>query len=112
MSEALHILSIASILIIWLKTEAFVEYAELFGFGFTFSLPDYYQQKENDPSLTYLDYLAINHDCFFTRLIICPYCLAFWFSLLASLSYGKITFLPLFYIGSLSTYGAVNKLLS
>ena len=72
---------------------------------------DYFEMKqEKDAELSYLDYLAIEHDCFFTRLITCVMCLGFWITLIVCMSTGKLHNLPLYYVGSLVAYGLTFKI--
>ncbi len=97
------------LLMVWFKSEAFVEYAKLLRVQNFFFIPLYERDREKDPSLSYLDYLAINHDNFFVKLITCPLCLAFWISILICLHFDNLIFLPVVYIFGLTSYGLTSK---
>ena len=111
MTELVHCSLITAILLIWFKSSAFVEYAKLFKVHFYFYIPDFEMKQEKDAELSYLDYLAIEHDCFFTRLITCVMCLGFWITLIVCMSTGKLHNIPLYYVGSLVAYGLTFKIL-
>lgn len=100
---------LASVLLIWFKSEAFVEYSKLFRVGNLFFVPLYEEENSKDPALGYLDYLAIRHDCFFVKLITCPLCLGFWLSLFITIGYGNILELPIVYLCGVLLYGASSK---
>ena len=103
---------VASILVIWFKTEAFIEYFKLFKLTRLFKIKDYLDYKKSNPSMEYIDYLIVKHNCFFTKLITCPYCINFWLSLLAILLFGTFSFtnLGMVYIFSLIFYFLINKI--
>ena len=104
--------AIAGVLVVWFKTEALQEYSTLFRVDNFFFVPLFEKTKRKNPMLTYIDYINLNHDCFFVRLISCPFCLAFWLSCFASLFWFSFLELPIYYIGSLLIYGLVSKLYS
>ena len=66
------------ILIVWFKTDAFVEYCRFFGIEKHFHINEYLEAKKEDLELTYHLYLRMNYDSFFVRLITCPICLTIW----------------------------------
>ena len=68
-------------LILWFKTDAFVEYVKLFRLSKLFKLDDFENKKHEDFELTYHSYLRQYHNNFFTRLITCPICLSVWLCL-------------------------------
>lgn len=70
------------ILLIWFKTDAWVEYCRLLRLDFLSFYKDFDEKQYNDVSLTYHIYLRRYHNCFFVRLITCPICLAIWLSLI------------------------------
>ena len=111
MSELTHCSLIAAILLIWFKSSAFVEYAKLFGVQLYFSIPDFEKKQESDAELTYLDYLAIEYDSFFIKLITCVMCLGFWITLIVCISVEEIKNIPIYYVGSLIIYGITSKAL-
>lgn len=69
---------------VWFKTEAFSEYAELFGLGDYLLVYEYREKRRLSPSMTYPDFLVAFHNSFFVRLINCQYCIATWTILIAS----------------------------
>ena len=105
---------VLTIMIVWFKTSAFVEYCELLGlkillFGY-----------DKDPnSLTFPQYLYIKSRTLFKcgicrfliALITCPVCLAFWLSLGAACLYETILLTPLFYITVLISYFLTERVI-
>ena len=105
---------VITIMIIWFKTNAFVEYCSLFnlkklllGYG------------QDSSSLTFPQYLYIKSRTFFTNsvfqfliaLITCPVCLGFWLSIAAASLYGTIILFPLFYIAVLIGYSLTDRVI-
>lgn len=103
-----------TILIVWFKSSAFVEYCNLLGFkklllGF-----------DKDPnSLTFPQYLYIKSRTLFkctvckflVSLITCPLCLALWLSIAVAGVYSTILLTPLFYICILIGYFLLDRLI-
>lgn len=104
------IVTIASFLILWFRSEAFIEYSRLFRCSWLCNYKDYDAKKKNDASLSYFGYLRQYHNNFFTRLITCPVCLCGWLAFLAALWY-DLLLLPFFFVGGLVVFGLVNWLL-
>ena len=74
---------VAVLLIVWFKTNAFIEYAEVLGLGGLFSLSLFKEKRKNHPNgLTYLNYLLIYQSSFIIRLITCPICLCIWLNVI------------------------------
>jgi hypothetical protein len=71
---------IAMALYIWLNTNAFSEYLNLFGFHDMFGVEEYNVATKDDPTTSYTDYIAANKTGFFARLVTCPKCLSVWLS--------------------------------
>jgi hypothetical protein len=99
---------LALILLIWFKTDAFVEYCKLFGIKKLFKLEGYFEL--NDPILHYVDYLIEYYNNFFTRLISCPICVSTWIGLLFSYFIGIVQF-PAISILGLFIYLLIAKLI-
>lgn len=98
----------ALILLIWFKTDAFVEYCELFGI----KNQAYKDKKLAEPfPLSYPCYLRMKHNNFFVNLISCPICLGVWLSLLQCLIICQLLSFPIVCIFSLIIYGVIVKLL-
>jgi len=86
------------VLTIWFQTNAFAEYL--------FFLPvvkKYNLAKKLNVATTFLNFLSINYDSFFVRLISCPYCVNFWINLFLSYFIGW-KFFGLLYILSILQY--------
>lgn len=95
-------------LVIWFKTNAFVEYLTLFKLGRFFYIFDYNEIVQNGYGGTYTEFLReYYHDYFVVRLVTCPVCFGFWLGLpflLLSPTYLLVLPLGLFF------YGLFNKL--
>jgi hypothetical protein len=125
---------ISLILLLWFRTDVWVEYCRLFGLNFLSFYKDFDAKQYQDVSLTYHIYLRRYHNCFFVRLITCPICLAVWlclfylltkcilFCLLAPLVgvrfltilitlFGLACELPLLILGSVFVFSVIDRLL-
>jgi hypothetical protein len=104
-------LGLAFLLVVWLRTNAFVEYMHLFGLSSFFHFSDYLKLQNDGYGGTYVEFLLEYYDdSFFVRLITCPVCLSFWLGLGAALGMSDIAALcvaPL----TLFFYLLFNKLL-
>ena len=78
-------LIVATILVLWFRSEAYVEYCRLLHLNWISFYKDYYDQRKNDVSLNYFGYLRQYHNCFFVR--------------------------PIAFIGGLILFGTVDRLL-
>jgi hypothetical protein len=105
---------ILTILVIWFKSGAFVEYCNLFG------LKKLLLGYDKDPnSLTFPQYLYIKSRTLFKcsacrfiiALITCPMCLSLWLSIAAACIYGSILLTPLFYITVLISYSLTDRII-
>lgn len=102
---------ITTILIIWLKTEAWVEYTQLFKLNFLSNYKEYNKQKHEDFTLTYIKFLLKNYrHKFMIRLITCPLCLSLWLSIIAGI-FTILIMIPVYFIFSLFIYGIICGLL-
>jgi len=105
---------VLTIMIVWFKSGAFVEYCNLLGFK---KLLFGYDKNPND--LTFPQYLYVKSRSLFKcsvcrfliALITCPLCLAFWLSLGAACLYGSILLTPLFYITVLISYFLTERVI-
>lgn len=87
------------VLIIWFKTDAFVEY-----FCFLPIVKKYFKARELNLASSFSNFLAVNYNNhFIIRLISCVYCLNFWISILTSFFVGY-KFFALIYFLSLINY--------
>jgi hypothetical protein len=105
---------VLTIMVVWFKSAAFVEYAQLFG------LKKLLLGYDKDPNnLTFPQYLYIKSKSLFKcsacrfviALLTCPLCLSFWLSLGAATLYGSILLTPLFYITVLVSYFLLERVL-
>jgi hypothetical protein len=101
---------VALILLIWFRTEAFVEYCRIMNMNYISKYKDYDLKRKEDVSLTYLTYLRQYHDGFLVRLITCPICLSVWISILLCFMFFQAA-IPIVIIGSLIVYGIIDRLL-
>tara|TARA_Y100000310_G_C20678233_1_gene814328 strand:+ start:1113 stop:1466 length:354 start_codon:yes stop_codon:yes gene_type:complete len=85
-----HCFFIAFVLVIWLKTEAFVEYGRIFGLSKLLEIEKFDNRSVHE--LTYPSFLLVNHDNFLTRLISCPICLGFWLNVSVCLFFKDFSF--------------------
>jgi hypothetical protein len=64
---------------VWLRTDAFVEYLQLFKLARFFHIAEYSRLHSEGYGGTYTDFLAEYYsDNFLVRLVVCPVCLSFW----------------------------------
>jgi len=99
---------IALILVVWFRTDAWLEYTRLFQAKWFYKGFD--AKRKEDVMLTYIQYLRQYHNCFFTRLITCPVCQAVWWGLI----FGVITspfLIPVYALWGLIFFLIVDKLL-
>jgi len=68
----------ASISFVWLNTLAFVEWTKLLFLGKLFYVNEYLAATIDDPVQTYPEYLVFHHNCFLTRMLVCPHCFSYW----------------------------------
>jgi hypothetical protein len=96
------------ILLVWFQTNAFAEYFKNF-FIIKKIIRSYNSSLKADLKTSFVNFLSLNYDCFFVRLITCPFCLNFWISILTSFFVGY-EFFPLIYVSSMIYYKVVNIL--
>lgn len=108
MIELFYGLSIAMALVVWFKTDAFIEYARLLGVTKELRVDEYFVYNETlDQQLTYPEYLLECYGRYFLiRLITCEVCLSIWLGFLSC----RWTCLGCSFIG-LSGYLIIAKLL-
>ena len=106
---------VLTIMIVWFKSGAFVEYCNLFGFK---KLLLGYDKDPNN--LTFPQYLYVKSRTLFKcsacrfliALITCPLCLAFWLCVGAACIFETILFTPLFYITVLVCYFLADRIIN
>jgi len=102
---------VALILLVWFRSEAYIEYCRFFHLDFISHYKEYDEKKKNDISLTYHEYLRQYHNGFKTRLVTCPICVAVWLSILSAILFGKLALMPIAFVGGLLLFGVIHKLL-
>lgn len=102
----LQIMWINLILFVWFESDAFLEYANLIKpLRDMFKIKEYFEYKNRyDQSLHYHSYLRLFYNNFFIRLITCPICSSFWLSIISTLLFCDIIYLPIVYLGSYCLY--------
>lgn len=98
------------ILLVWFNTDAFEEYFRHIS-GNIFKLKSYQKAKKNDLTLDYIHYLMYNHNCFFVRLITCPICFNVWLSIINSILFLGLVYMPITFTISLLIYLILKKLI-
>jgi len=99
-------------MLVWFKSDAFIEYARLVGGAKFFGIVEYEELRKENASLDYHGYLARNKDNFFIRLIICPLCLSVWLTLLTtSIRTDSIILFPICNLTALISYKLISNLL-
>ena len=101
---------ISLILLIFFRTDGFLEYTRLFHLNFLSFYKDYDAKYKEDVSLTYLQYLRQYHNCFFIRLITCPICLAIWLGIIP-LIFTSLPLVPVCIVGGLLLFSIIDRLL-
>lgn len=104
------IFTISLILLVWFRTDAYLEYCKLFRLNYISKYKEFNLTYSNDVSITYHGYLRQYHNSFFIRLITCPTCLTIWLAFPFSL-YTSIILYPIYVISSLFIYLIIDKLL-
>ena len=76
-------LCLSYLLVVWLRTNAFVEYMQLCKLSRFFHIAEYSKLHSEGYGGNYVDFLAEYYsDKFAVRLLICPVCLSFWLGVL------------------------------
>tara|TARA_R100000008_G_scaffold84320_1_gene71438 strand:- start:1025 stop:1378 length:354 start_codon:yes stop_codon:yes gene_type:complete len=99
-----------TILILWLKTEALLEYAKLLGLSKLIKIDEYEKESNNNPFFTYHDFLLKKHNSFIMRLITCPICLTVWMSIFSAYFFGLWYLCPIIIV-TLIVYFSLIKLM-
>lgn len=106
----LQIFWIVFLLFIWFNTDAFIQYSKLFKLENIFKIKEWNNYRiENNPRLTYLEYLNLKHYSFLTKLISCRPCLTFWLTLLTCLVFKDLVLFPIIYMLSYIIYKIIDR---
>jgi hypothetical protein len=101
---------IALVLLIWFRTDAWLEYTRLLGLDCLSNYKDFDKKYKEDVSLTYLTYLRRYHNCFMVRMLTCPICQAVWWGI----GFGFLTWIlliPIYIVGGLMVFAIIDRLL-
>jgi len=98
------------VLIIWFKTEAFVEYVKVFKLDKLLFIDKYEEQKKEDFELNFLSFLLKNYNTFFIRVITCPICLTSWLCIPVIFVSGFIMY-PFYVVSILFLYYLFAKIM-
>lgn len=99
-------------LLIWFHTETVVSYAQFFGLRKLFKINDFVENRTNDFTIEYPQWLYKKYPGFFTKLLSCPWCIGFWICLLSCLFYDTTNMFFAEYLASMIIYFLVsNKIL-
>ena len=102
---------IAMLLLIFFRTDGYVEYCRLLRLNFISFYKDFDAKHKEDFSLTYIKYLRQYHNNFFVRLVTCPVCLSVWIGIVLSILFMHFFILPINIIGGLLLFTIVDQLL-
>jgi hypothetical protein len=102
-------LLVGYLLLLWFRTNVFVEYVTLFRLTRFFHVGEYRELVDNGYSESYISFLLEYYkDLFIVRLVACPICLGFWLALpSAMLAPEYLAVIPL----GLFFYALFNKLI-
>jgi len=105
MIDILNTISIGvAFLIVWFHTEAFVEYCNILRIKRFFKIDEFEKAQENDFSLEYLPWIKQTYPNFFTKLINCPWCIGFWFTVISSWIFSTFYIFPVIYVCTIVIY--------
>tara|TARA_Y100001973_G_C5189874_1_gene330256 strand:- start:1706 stop:2047 length:342 start_codon:yes stop_codon:yes gene_type:complete len=102
--------SVFLILVIWFKSDAFIEYSGIIGASKFFLIDDFKEKQKSDLTLDYLGYLATYHSSFFIKLITCPICLSVWVTLALCLTIDNLIIHPVCNSFALITFYLFSKI--
>ena len=121
--ELVYIISLITlILLIWLKSDALIEWGSLFGLSKFLMVEDYYNKRLemiiNGSHINYPEFLKEKYNYnFITELLACPLCLSVWLSIFMCVFFSIISStsllaIPLVCVSSLIIYGIITKLIN
>lgn len=97
------------ILLVWFKTNAFVEYVNLFKLNKLFRVDKFLEYKKINIEIDYVTFLMIKNPNFITKLVSCTYCFNFWLSLSSCFLFKNIIYLPIIYMASILSFLILEK---
>lgn len=102
---------IALHLLIWFRTDAYLEYCRLLKLNFISDYKGFDREYSQDVSLTYHIFLRRYHNNFFIRLITCPICLAVWLAIIYTIIFSTFNILPYIILLGIFIYAIIDRLL-
>lgn len=100
---------ITLILLVWFKTEAFVEYSKLFHLGGVFKIKEWEIFKNTmDASTSYHTYLRFKYPNWLIKLITCPICVCMWWAIPSIFLYGIRNYAFMVILSLFMYYGMVK----
>ena len=110
---------ITLMMLIWLKSDALIEWGSLFGLSKFLKVNEFYSMKreENFLSINYPQFLEIKYHNFITKMLVCPLCLSVWLSILSCTilsiilsNWLTLVLMPTACVLSLISYGVIVTL--
>jgi hypothetical protein len=104
-------------MLVWFKSDAFVEWMNLFGLGKLIKSDKYLDEKFDNFEITYPLFLKLKYNKFIFKLIGCPLCFCVWLSIASSIfiSTSFLSFIgysSVLCILSLFIFGIITKLIN
>ncbi len=106
----LQVFYIIFFMFIWFKTDFFIEYSKLLRLSKLFKIDNWYDYKNINYKIEYLEFIRIKYPSFFTKIITCEYCLLFWIVLVSCLFMKNLIYIPFLYVVSILIYKLLWKL--
>ena len=98
-------------LTVWFHTTAFEEYTKLFGLGKWLKVDEFEAAREKDFSIpNFHCFLNQKYSNFLTRLLICPFCIGFWITVVACLAFSFYN-VPVAYVLSMLVFHIMQLLI-
>lgn len=106
----IQIFWIVFILFLWFNTDAFIQYSKLFRLNKRLKISDWEDYRLTvSNKVSYQEYLFLKNKSFFTKLISCRPCLAFWITICTSIIFSSWYYFPLIYMLSYLIYKIIDK---
>jgi hypothetical protein len=108
---------ISTFMLVWFKSDAFVEWMKLFGLGKFIKFDQYIDAKLDNMGITYPLFLKLKYNKFIFKIIGCNLCFGIWLSAISSIfiSASIISFIgnmSVLYIMSLFIFGIISKIIN
>jgi len=108
---------ISTFMLVWFKSDAFVEWMKLFGLGKLIKSDEYFDAKLDNFTITYPLFLKLKYNKFIFKLVGCNLCLCVWLSMILALFVASsilsfIGYSSVLCILSLFIFGNITKLIN